>query len=83
MLDYQKAAPFRALCAEWGEDPALIAHQFALSMEGVDSVVLGVKNRAELEVGLEAERRGALSSDALGAIAKLRLNFQMPRMPID
>lgn len=83
MLDYQKAAPFRALCAKWGEDPALIAHQFSLSMEGVDSVVLGVKNRAELEVGLEAERRGALSADALGAIAKLRLNFQIPRMPID
>ena len=83
MLDYKRAASFRALCDEWGEDPALIAHQFALSMEGVDSVVLGVKNRAELDVSLEAERRGALSSEALGMISKLRLNFQMPRMPID
>lgn len=82
-LDYKKAVSFRALCAEWGEDPALIAHQYALSMDGVDSVVLGVKNRVELEVALVAERRGALSSDALGAISKLRLNFQMPRMPID
>ncbi|MDF1686581.1 MAG: aldo/keto reductase [Parvibaculaceae bacterium] len=83
MRDYKKAEPFRALCSAWGEDPALIAHQYALSMEGVDSVVLGVKNRAELSVGLEAERRGALSEDALSAIAKLRLNFQIPRMPID
>ena len=45
MLDYDKAAPFRALCATWGEDPALIAHRYALGIEGVDTLVLGVDSR--------------------------------------
>jgi len=39
--DYERAEPFRALCARWGEDPALVAHRYALSIPGVDTVVLG------------------------------------------
>jgi aryl-alcohol dehydrogenase-like predicted oxidoreductase len=53
--DYERAAPFRALCAELGADPAFVAHQYALGMQGVDTVVLGVKNRAELAQCVEAE----------------------------
>jgi aryl-alcohol dehydrogenase-like predicted oxidoreductase len=56
--DYERAAPFRALAAELGTDPALLAHRYALDMEGVDTVVLGVKNRAELAQCLEAEAVG-------------------------
>jgi aryl-alcohol dehydrogenase-like predicted oxidoreductase len=58
--DWRRAAPFRALCAEVGADPALLAHRYALSMEGVDTVILGVKNRAELAQCVEAEALGAL-----------------------
>jgi aryl-alcohol dehydrogenase-like predicted oxidoreductase len=58
--DYLKAAPYRELCAELGVDPALLAHRYALAMEGVDTVVLGVKNRAELEQCVEAEALGPL-----------------------
>jgi aryl-alcohol dehydrogenase-like predicted oxidoreductase len=72
-VDYQRAAPFRALCAELGVDPALLAHRYALDLEGVDTVVLGVKNRAELAQCLEAEALGSLSADLRARIDGLGL----------
>jgi aryl-alcohol dehydrogenase-like predicted oxidoreductase len=71
--DYARAAPFRALCDAWGEDPAMIAHRYALGIEGVDTLVLGVKNRAELSQCLEAEAAGPLSPEQLAAIEGLGL----------
>jgi aryl-alcohol dehydrogenase-like predicted oxidoreductase len=71
--DYRKAAPYRALCAELGVDPALLAHRYALDMEGVDTVVLGVKNRAELAQCLEAEALGSLPNDLRARIDGLGL----------
>lgn len=71
--DYQRAAPFRALCETWGEGPALVAHRYALGMAGVDTLVLGVKNVAELDEALEAERRGPLDDQQLAAIEGLGL----------
>ncbi len=71
--DYARAAPYRALCAALGEDPAVVAHRYALAMPGVDSVVLGVKNVAELEQCLEAERRGPLERETMAWIDALGL----------
>lgn len=59
-LDYDRAAPFRAIAAEAGVSAARLAHQYALSMKGVATVVLGVKNRAELRECLAAEAGGPL-----------------------
>jgi aryl-alcohol dehydrogenase-like predicted oxidoreductase len=73
MLDYRRAAPFRALCAKLGEDPAVIAHRYALGMDGVDTLVLGVKNRAELEQCLAAERAGPLDAALVARIDGLGL----------
>jgi aryl-alcohol dehydrogenase-like predicted oxidoreductase len=72
-VDYRNAAPFRELCAEVGMDPALLAHRYALDMEGVDTVVLGVKNRAELAQCVEAEALGALPADLRARIDGLGL----------
>jgi len=72
-VDYRRAAPFRALCTELGVDPALLAHRYALDMDGVDTVVLGVKNRAELTQCLEAEALGSLSPDLRARIDGLSL----------
>jgi aryl-alcohol dehydrogenase-like predicted oxidoreductase len=72
-VDYRRAAPFRALCAELGEDPAVVAHQYALDVEGVDSVILGVKNRAELSDCLRAEAAGPLSAEVWARIDGLGL----------
>jgi aryl-alcohol dehydrogenase-like predicted oxidoreductase len=71
--DYRKAAPFRALCAELGVDPALLAHRYALDMPGVDTVVLGVKNRAELAQCLESEALGPLPADLRASLDGLGL----------
>jgi aryl-alcohol dehydrogenase-like predicted oxidoreductase len=73
MLDYARAAPFRALCAELGEDPAVIAHRYALSMDRVDTVILGVKNRDELRQCVEAEARGPLELEVVARIDGLGL----------
>jgi len=59
MLDYARAAGFRALCDELGENPAVIAHRYALSLD-IDTLVLGVKNRQELAECVAAAAQGPL-----------------------
>lgn len=54
-VDFQRARPFRAIAADLDVAPALLAHKYALAMDGVDTVVLGVKNRVELGECLAAE----------------------------
>ena len=81
--DFLKAAPFRALAADLGEDTAVLAHRYALAMPGVDCVILGVKNRAELKAILAGVAQGPLPSEVISQIEALRLNFQIPRMPLD
>ena len=68
MVDFRRAAPFRELARELGESPASLAHRYALSMPGVDTVVLGVKDRAELRECLAAEAKGALPADIVKRI---------------
>jgi len=70
--DYEAAAGFRRLAAERGESAALLAHRYALTMPDLATVVLGVKNRAELEECLAAEAAGPLAGDELRKIAALR-----------
>jgi aryl-alcohol dehydrogenase-like predicted oxidoreductase len=72
-LDFERAAPFRALCERWGEDPAYVAHRYALGIDGVDTLVLGVKNRAELTQCLDAEAADPLEPDRVAAIDALGL----------
>ena len=67
-LDFQRAAPFRALAAELGESPASLAHRYALSMEDVATVVLGCKDRSELRECVEAEAKGRLEPELIGRI---------------
>jgi len=71
--DFKRAAPFRDLCAELDIDPAMLAHRYALDIEGVDTVVLGVKNRAELAQCLDAEALGPLPPDLRARIDGLGL----------
>ncbi|HSG88275.1 MAG TPA: aldo/keto reductase [Pseudomonadales bacterium] len=69
--DYLRAAPLRALAAELGTRPAILAHRYALSMDGVDTVVLGVKNRTELRECLAAEAEGPLDAELMARIDAL------------
>ncbi|MGE0223851.1 MAG: aldo/keto reductase [Acetobacteraceae bacterium] len=67
MRDYARAAGFRALCAEIGENPAVIAHRYALSLP-IDTLVLGVKNRRELAECVAAAEAGTLPADLIARI---------------
>lgn len=67
VLDYARAAAFRALCAELGQDPAVVAHRYALGMD-VDTLVLGVKNRAELAQCVAAAEAGPLPPELVARI---------------
>ena len=68
MVDYQRAAPFRVLARETGESPAALAHRYALSISGVSTVVLGVKNRTELRECIAAAARGPLERELVARI---------------
>ena len=68
MADYRQAEPFRTLAREIGESPASLAHRYALSMEGVSTVVLGVKNRTELRECIAAEAKGPLDPELMARI---------------
>jgi aryl-alcohol dehydrogenase-like predicted oxidoreductase len=67
MLDYARAAGFRALCAEMGENPAVVAHRYALGLP-IDTLVLGVKNRQELAECVAAAEAGRLPADVVARI---------------
>ena len=71
--DYALAGPYRALSQSIGEDPAIVAHRYALAMDGVGAVILGVKNRAELRQCLDAEAAGPLDPELIRRIDGLGL----------
>jgi len=66
--DFRRAAPFRDLAAELGESPASLAHRYALSIDGISTVVLGVKNREELAECVSAEAKGRLEPELMARI---------------
>ncbi|MGA1371082.1 MAG: aldo/keto reductase [Pseudomonadales bacterium] len=72
VLDYHRAKPLRALAAQAGLTMAELAHRYALSMAGVDAVILGVKNRQELAECLAAEAAGPLPAELIRAIDECR-----------
>lgn len=73
MADYRRSGSFRDLARELGESPASMAHRYALSMDGVSTVVLGVKNRRELRECVDAEAKGPLSTELVARIDALAL----------
>ncbi len=66
--DYNLAGAYRALAAELGLPAATLGHRYALSMTGVDTVVLGVKNRTELAECVAAERAGPLPEEIIARV---------------
>jgi aryl-alcohol dehydrogenase-like predicted oxidoreductase len=65
--DYARAAALRALCVELNEDPAIVAHRYALGLP-IDTLVLGVKNRSELTGCVAAAAAGPLPADLIARI---------------
>ena len=69
--DFERALPFRELAKDWEESPASLAHRYALSAEKVSSVILGIKNRNELQECIDAENKGKLSSSEMETLQNL------------
>ena len=69
--DYERAKPFRELAKKWGEPPASLAHRYALSIQKVSSVILGVKNTEELKECLDTENMSELSEEQLKELNNL------------
>jgi aryl-alcohol dehydrogenase-like predicted oxidoreductase len=67
MRDFARAAGFRRLATSLGASPASLAHRYALSL-GVDTLVLGVKNRAELAECIAAVAAGPLPAKAMARV---------------
>jgi aryl-alcohol dehydrogenase-like predicted oxidoreductase len=59
--DFRRAAKFRTLAREFGSSPVTLAYRYALSQEGVATVISGAKNRAELDECLSATEAPPLS----------------------
>ncbi len=72
--DFDRALPFRELAKDWNESPASLAHRYALSVEKVSTVILGIKNRKELQECIEAEKKGKLSSYEMKTLQSLFVN---------
>jgi aryl-alcohol dehydrogenase-like predicted oxidoreductase len=67
LRDYARAAPFRAICEELNENPAVVAHRYALALD-IDTLVLGVKNRRELAECVAGAEAGPLPADLVRRI---------------
>ncbi len=65
VVDYNKCAKFRELARNLGMSAAALAHRYAISMEGVDTVVLGCKNRLELLECISAANAGELGQSTI------------------
>ena len=72
--DFDRALPFRELAKDWNESPASLAHRYALSVEKVSTVILGIKNRKELQECIDAEEKGKLSSREMKTLQSLFVN---------
>jgi len=66
--DFERAAPFRAIAAETGCSAAYLAHQYALALPAVATVVLGVKSRAELRECVAAATDEPMSAEVMQRI---------------
>ena len=69
--DYERAKPFRELAKKWGESPASLAHRYALSIQKISSVILGVKNTQELKECLDTLNMNELSEEQLKELNNL------------
>ena len=66
--DYERAEPLRALARKWNEPVASLAYRYALSIQNISSIILGVKNRDELKDCIKAEQKERLTTGQIEEI---------------
>lgn len=67
-VDYRRAAGLRSLARARGIPAARLAYRYALSLREVATVAVGVRNRAELDDAIAAERDGLLQPAELAEL---------------
>ena len=65
--DYDRATGFRSLSESRGENPAVVAHRYAMALP-IDTLVLGVKNRQELAECIAAAEAGPLPAAMMAQV---------------
>jgi aryl-alcohol dehydrogenase-like predicted oxidoreductase len=78
MRGSSNAVHFRTFARELGTTPAALAHRYALSINGVSTVLIGVNNRIELREVLEAEQAGQLDTET---VARIEASIATPHGP--
>lgn len=68
VMDFKRSAEFRAIAREFSMSSAALAHRYALSMDGVDTVVLGCKNRKEVLECVDAADAGPLEPTIMARV---------------
>jgi aryl-alcohol dehydrogenase-like predicted oxidoreductase len=68
VTDFNRSIAFRAVARELCTSAAALAHRYALSMDGVDTVVLGCKNRDEVLECVVAAEAGPLEPTTMARI---------------
>lgn len=68
VVDFGKAGRYRALARELGMSAAVLGHRYALAMPDIGTVVLGVKNRVELDDCVAAAAAGPLTADEIARV---------------
>lgn len=68
VVDFRRTERFRALAKEIGTSAAALAHRYALTMDKVETVVLGCKNRDELRDCIDAANKGPLDDGIMADI---------------
>ena len=63
-----RSETFSEFSKEYGYTPSHLAHRYALSIDKISSVILGVKNRKELLECLDAELVEPLTQDEIDQI---------------
>jgi aryl-alcohol dehydrogenase-like predicted oxidoreductase len=66
--DFNRLGAFRALACDLEQSAAGLAHRYAMSMPGIDTVVLGCKNRAEIMECIRAAEAGPLDAETMARI---------------
>lgn len=67
-VDYRRAAGLRSLARARGVPAARFAYRYVLSLPEVATVAIGVRNRAELDDAIAAERDGPLDAEEMVAL---------------
>ena len=67
-IDYNKAYKFRQIAMKYKMTSQTLAHRYTLSMKGVNTIVLGCKNRIELDECVKAIQDGTLNQALINEI---------------